>query len=161
MARIRTAPIQVTDELIELFEDRVDRSGTCHIWTGARDKDGYGFMKHKKKQRRAHRIAFTIENGPIPEGQLVLHKCDNPPCVNPEHLFLGLVQDNSDDMVNKNRQARGEGHGRSKLTEDEVREIRDRYIYRKVTLHQLAEEYGVYYTVIHKVVTREIWASVE
>ncbi len=77
----------------------------------------------------AHRAAWIEANGPIPEGMNVLHHCDNPPCVNVEHLFLGTAADNTQDMIAKGRRvaASGERHSRARLTDDDIREIRRRY----------------------------------
>lgn len=75
----------------------------CLLWTGRKSKDGYGKINRKGKTLSAHRYSWTLVNGPIPEGLFVLHKCDVPTCINPDHLFLGTHQDNMDDMKNKGR----------------------------------------------------------
>lgn len=85
----------------------VDKSGDCWLWTGATDHNGYGKVDYRTPLRRtlgAHRISWMLRYGDIPNGLKVLHKCDNPKCVNPDHLFLGTHQDNMDDMVAKGRQ---------------------------------------------------------
>jgi len=86
----------------------------CVLTTWARDKDGYGArMTHrngKNVSQRAHRVAWEEAYGPIPEGMCVLHRCDNPPCVNVDHLFLGTHQDNVRDMDAKGRRSRGARH---------------------------------------------------
>jgi hypothetical protein len=79
-------------------------STPCIEWTGARFRNGYGAKKVKGKMRRVHRLEWELKRGPIPEGICVLHRCDNPSCYNIDHLFLGTVQDNVDDMVAKGRQ---------------------------------------------------------
>lgn len=102
----------------------------CWEWTGQRDR-GYGnvVFGRAKRSLRAHRLAYVLHNGMIPEylnGMLacVLHRCDNPPCCNPKHLFLGTNTDNIDDMMRKNRQNKGENSGRAKLTDENVLAIR-------------------------------------
>jgi hypothetical protein len=112
----------------------------------------------------AHRLAWELTHGPIPPGQFVCHTCDNPPCVNPAHLFLGSAADNSADMVAKGRQApaektarRGESHGRALLTAAEVAEIRSRYAAGGTTYRQLASEYGVGPPHVWAIVNRRVW----
>lgn len=96
------------------FWSVVDRSGgetACWPWTRSCIKRGYGQVSMEKAMWLTHRLAWTLTNGAIPDGLLVLHDCDNPPCCNPKHHFLGTYQDNSDDMVSKDRQAQGDQHG--------------------------------------------------
>lgn len=77
----------------------------CIEWLGSRDENGYGRVHCGGTPRLAHRVAWELENGPIPSGLCVLHGCDNPPCINPSHMFLGTQADNMRDMVKKGRQA--------------------------------------------------------
>lgn len=112
---------------VESFNAKVVRSDNgCIDWVGATIKDGYGMMKVNGKSILAHRFSYEMSHGKIPEGMLVCHSCDNPRCVNPEHLFLGSHQDNMDDMISKRRDHKscGEGHGRAKLSKEQVSEIR-------------------------------------
>lgn len=89
----------------ERFWSKVTRSDRCWEWQGPRDHDGYGFIKVMRCSRRAHRCSWELCVGPIPNNLFVLHRCDNPPCVNPAHLFLGTARDNALDMVGKGRAA--------------------------------------------------------
>ena len=89
---------------IERFFSRINKTSTCWLWTGTRTKSGgYGILSIDGKYARTHRISFEIHKGKIPAGMHVCHKCDNPPCVNPEHLFLGSHLDNMKDMGRKGR----------------------------------------------------------
>jgi hypothetical protein len=102
-----------------------DGSG-CLLWTGSKNQKGYGRILVNGKNRHAHRIAWELANGTIPEGMQILHRCDNPTCVNQAHLFTGTNQDNVTDMMSKGRfkPHYGETNGRSKLTKSDVLQIR-------------------------------------
>jgi hypothetical protein len=110
----------------------------------------------------AHRVAWIATNGPIPPGAIVCHACDNPPCCNPGHLWLGRDADNNADKEAKGRgnHPRGSSHGRAKLTEAQIREIRARYAHGAVTQTMLAKEYGVIQITISRIIRREIWPHV-
>lgn len=100
----------------------------CWIWMGAVTPAGYGFSnspKRKKNNELAHRASYRIFNGEIPDGMIVAHSCDNPYCVNPSHLWLATHKQNSSDMVIKKRSARGEKCGKSKLSEEQIKFIRE------------------------------------
>jgi hypothetical protein len=103
----------------------------CIEWTLGRSSTGYGVCRRNGRTVGAHRAAWEEVHGPIPEGLWVLHRCDNPPCVNVDHLFLGTRLDNVRDMDAKGRGRRpvlpGERNGRARFTEDDVRTMRDRY----------------------------------
>ena len=97
------------------FWDRaVQKDSGCWEWDGCRDKDGYGQYQLPKVRliQRAHRVAFTLAKGEIPIGMVVCHSCDNPSCINPEHLFLGTVKDNNADRAAKGRTFKPYGNQR-------------------------------------------------
>lgn len=107
------------------FETRVDSSAgpdACWPWTGGHDLQGYGAYYRDGRYLKAHRFAWEQANGPIPEGQYVCHRCDNPPCVNPAHLFVGSAADNTADMVAKGRSA-GRGKGVRPRAPEESRDV--------------------------------------
>lgn len=109
----------------------------CVVATGSTDRDGYAYVKRNGKRVRAHRFAWTLANGPIPDGLFVLHKCDNPPCINLDHLFLGTQQDNVADRVAKGRTGY---RPVAKLTRDQVEALR--FSSRGET-KSLAREFGI------------------
>jgi len=89
--------------LEERFWPKVDKTGDCWLWTGWRNDEGYGYIRDVGRIVRAHRASYELTQGAIPEGMMVLHKCDNPPCVRPDHLRLGTNGDNMIDMYSKGR----------------------------------------------------------
>lgn len=136
----------------ERFEGKVMRSSECHIWTGAFNNKGYGvFMDGKAKL--AHRVSYEIHTGVIPDGACVLHKCDTPLCVNPDHLFLGTQQENIADMVSKHRTAIGENHSQSKLSIIQVYEIRS----DKRSQRVIALDYPVSRAAVGQIQRGETW----
>ncbi len=134
----------------------------CWLWMAARYRFGYGYLglgSRKDGSRRkvsAHRIAYELAIGPIPNGLCVLHHCDNPPCCNPAHLFLGTKKDNACDRNRKERQARGEHHGCAKLTKNDVRTIR----FDSRSMRTIAADYNVSHVTINRIKTRQSWAHI-
>lgn len=110
----------------DTYEKYVIRQNGCWNWRSFKDKNGYGEMAYQKTTNKAHRISWMIYNGSIPDGMYVLHKCDNPPCSNPDHLFLGDAGDNRRDCRDKGRMPirRGEKSNFCKLKEEQVKEIK-------------------------------------
>ena len=129
----------------ERIRARTRRVGECIEWQGYRDRNGYGRINFRGGAHWVHRVAWIEANGEIPAGQLVLHRCDNPPCVNPDHLFLGTHADNTRDKCAKGRQARmrNERAGMAKLTDAQVAEIRRRRAAGD-TCKSIARDYGVH-----------------
>lgn len=148
------------------FWQKVDRaSDGCWIWTGACNAAGYGVLHGR--ERLAHRFSFELHHGAgSADGVLVLHRCDNPPCVRPDHLFPGTNLDNVRDMQAKGRQRppdmRGERHPSARLTEQQVVEIRAEYIARSRShgAKPLAARYSVTPAHIEQIVRRKTWSHV-
>jgi hypothetical protein len=152
--------------LEERFWEKVDigEENECWEWLGARHhKWNYGEFKIGYKVIQAHRWSYFIshENEEIPEGMLVLHTCDNPPCVNPKHLFLGTNDDNMKDMAYKGRSADNHGskNPNSKLKEQDVIQIK--LLKGKVSGAELGRRYGVVKEAIYDIWSGKRWSHVE
>ena len=143
------------------FFERVQKTDNCWFWLAGKDEKGYGLFWNKKTWR-AHRFSWTIHYGKILRKLQVLHKCDNPSCVNPTHLFLGTNQDNVNDKMNKGREnpSKGSNHYISKLKEKDIPKIKILYKTGNFTLKEIAKKYKVYYTTIQKIVTNQTWKHV-
>lgn len=161
-------------EIVDFFWARVDRIASpsgCWLWTGRRNQNHYGILTEigsggKKRNLRAHRLSWELHNGPIPNGLLICHACDNPPCVRPEHLFLGTHADNSHDMAVKGRSGsilhpeiirHGDAHHNAKLTSAQVIEMRQRYASGGVFQYELAREYGVSQHLVSLIIRGKAW----
>jgi hypothetical protein len=132
---------------------------SCWEWKGHRQPKGYGSIHQSHKVHMAHRIAYEIHFGPIPDNTQVLHKCDNPPCCNPNHLFLGSIADNMTDKTAKQRQARGENIGKAKFTESDIREMRRLYD-TGVKQVDIAKLFGLSQGHVTRIVNRKAWTHV-
>lgn len=140
------------------FWTSVTKTNNCWVWKRAkRGSNNYGSFSIGYKTYFAHRISWLLHYGDIPKDKYVLHKCDNPLCVRPDHLFLGTNQDNADDMVNKKRQCFGEKQSNHKLTEEQVLEIRSLYKTTKYTMYTLADMFGVTRPQIGHIIHRVHW----
>lgn len=154
-------------KLHDLFWTKVDKKGPqeCWEWLGNRDVEGYGRLGIDGKTHKAHRLSWVLKNGPIPEGMCICHHCDNPPCVNPVHLFMETVGDNNRDAARKGRSkgkvSRGEEHVRAKLTMENVREIRWLYAAGGVAQRELGIKFGVGPGQISRIVNRKNWTWLE
>lgn len=148
-----------TEKTLHRFFSKVQKTESCWLWTRYKTQDGYGLLRAETKLHYAHRFSYEIHHGPIPSDLHVLHKCDNPACVNPAHLFLGTHSDNMADMVSKGRKKgkRGGSNTSAKLTRVQVLEIRARYPQGGTSYRKLAKEYGVTNGAIENVVNRKTW----
>lgn len=143
---------QSADERLRWYGWRVTSSG-CWEWLGGRDRYGYGKVGCYGKIFLAHRLAYLAWIGLIPNGMSIRHSCDNPPCINPEHLIIGTNADNVRDRVTRHR-------SHSKLSEDDVVAIRKTYAVGDITLKKLAEQYNVSFQLIGLVVNRKNWRHI-
>ena len=131
----------------------------CILWTGGRVSMGYGTIRANSRQSLAHRVSYELFIGDVPRGLVVCHSCDKKDFVNPLHLFIGTQQENIDDKVQKKRQAVGERHGMSKLTEDDVRTIRRRHASGE-SYRDIAPDYKINFAHVGSIVTRKTWRGV-
>ncbi len=185
--------IKLTPKQKARFWAKVDKSAGpngCWIWTAGKSSAGYGAFKYAGRTCSTHRIAWILANDQIPCGLFICHRCDNPPCVNPTHLFLGTCADNITDCVAKGRTAtgnkngsrvhpdklargnangartrperrpRGEAHGLSKLTTAKVIQIRAIYATGLTSQRQLAAKFSVSQVLIGSVTRRDIWTHI-
>lgn len=161
--------------LRERFDEKAQKSTGCWLWTGTRDSKGYGVLKvYPKRMLKAHRIAWELFNGPIPagtgyHGTVVMHMCDNPGCVNPAHLQIGTTGDNNADRKRKGRSMprRGEQSALSRLSADQVRQLRQEYALlplsstgrrkREGAVPALAERYGITDSYVRELAQGKKW----
>ncbi len=177
-ARIWQARQQFTTAETRFWEN-VEKSSDegCWLWTANTTSYGYGRFRFQGQEAQAHRVAWKLVNGPIPKGMYVCHNCpggDVRSCVNPAHLFLGTHADNMSDMVRKGRSpsgkyhwshlhsekiVRGKRHGRARLTDTEVAEIRALYASGALRQCQLARRFQVAHSTIHMIISGKTWQS--
>lgn len=131
----------------------------CWEWQGGRFPSGYGRVMERKTPFLAHRFAYSSANGEIPDGLVVRHSCDNPPCCNPNHLLLGTHKDNMGDALERGRTARGERSGSAVLTDGEVKELRRRRSGGE-SISQLAREKKMSRAAIRQAIKGETWSHV-
>lgn len=164
-------PLKYRPTILERFWSKVNRAGdsACWLWIGGCTGDGYGaFAAVNRRLIPAHRFAYEQCVGPIPEGLFVCHHCDNPPCVNPKHLFAGTNRDNVLDAMRKGRwpkqdgnpyAVRGEQQGLSKLTNAQVLEIR-RLAAQGISQYVIKDIFGVTQANVSAIVRRETWKHI-
>lgn len=162
-------PLRLIGQDEARFWQKVERNGPviavefgrCWIWTASRDEHGYGrFSYAENPNGKAYRFSWELVHGPIAVGLCVCHRCDNPPCCNPHHLFLGTHEQNMADAASKGRSTYGERSNLAKLSASEVVEIRRAYATGQVLQRELAACYGVSRTTVTHIVNGDSWARV-
>lgn len=145
---------------------RVKAPEECWEWTGSKSEFGYGqtrqIINANGRTTLAHRVSWELKHGPIPNDQWVLHKCDNPPCVNPDHLFIGSQKDNMQDCKSKGRMicAKGEMAGNVILTSESVKAMRQAFRSGTQTMRQLGIQYGVTADAAYRVIRGINWKHI-
>lgn len=140
----------------EKFDQQVCKTDGCWLWTGLKDKDGYGLFPFGRVQHRANRVALELDGRPVPAGQYACHDCDTPACVRPDHLYPGTPTQNMKDARERGRTKRGERQHMAKLTDDAVREIRA----SELSAPALAAQFKVSRAAIHFVLKGKTWRHV-
>lgn len=144
---------------------RTIKTETCWLWTGGKTSFGHGVIYNgsyrqdlpRRSKLMAHRVAYELKHGPIPDGLCAIHRCDVPNCVNPDHITTGTKMENSRDMVAKNRAKRGTALPQAKLTNDQVREIKHSNLYQR----DLASKYGVSQATICMIRAGKRWTHID
>lgn len=149
----------------ERFWRHVDKAGgalACWTWTGVRSPGGYGSINLGRRGAGfmpAHRMSYRIHHGEVPAGMDVCHTCDNPPCVNPAHLFAGTRKENMQDCVAKGRMRVGEADGNARFTEVDIRQIR-RMASEGTSVKSIAQTFSAHERTIRAIVRREQWRHI-
>ena len=148
--------------LEERFWSRADKksSDECWEWLGSKLRGGYGNLNQEGHTLQAHRYSYVLHIGDIPKGMLVCHSCDNPGCVNPEHLFLGTHLTNAMDKVSKDRQIKGEGIYNHKIVEADAIRIRELYSQGNLSMRKIAKMFGLCYSETNAVINKRTWRYV-
>ena len=144
----------------ESFVVRSEDEDDCWGWNSATTRGGYGHFGYRGRWITASRFAYEQFIGPVPPELDVCHTCDNPPCSNPRHLFAGTRRENLEDMAQKGRAPIGERQGSSKLTEDDVRRIRELAQRGRLSQRDIADMFGVQQSAISAIHLRKIWKHV-
>lgn len=158
--RCAGAALHLTEEQFWARVARTDNIEECWLWMGTHHPYGYGVVRFGGRYDGVHRIAYRLHHKCDIGGLCVLHKCDNPPCCNPHHLFLGTKTDNAQDMTAKGRRARGERNGNSKLQEEDVRAVREQRAMLGTSYAVLGKQFNISEAQAGGIVRRDSWAHV-
>lgn len=146
--------------LRDRFNEKIRITPGCWLWLGARNNKGYGQVTGRRGRNvLAHRASYELHFGDIPDGHMVLHRCDNRACVNPDHLFTGTAKDNTQDMMQKGRHKvpQGTANHRAKLTEEQVQAIRQ----ETGSIRSIARKYGVTHGAITPILSGKSWKTLK
>lgn len=150
----------MADDVVTRFWRHVQKTDGCWCWTAALNREnGYGRFKVHGKMVGAHRFSYMLSYGPIPEGLVICHKCDNPPCVRPDHLFPGTHKDNGRDKVEKGRALSGIRNAFAKLTDEQVSEIRHLDI-SGIPQREIALRFSLAQTTVSRIVRASAWRHI-
>lgn len=161
MVKTRAKIPELSKDELNFFWSQIQmgKSNECWIWIGYKNSENYGVIKINGLDYRANRVSWTIQNGKIPDGKLICHTCDNPPCCNPNHLKAETQKWNMQDRESKGRSNRAtcERHWNAKMTRDKVISIREKYATGKFLQREIGEEYGVSSKLISSIISRHRW----
>lgn len=151
--------VNIYNTLSERLWSRIDKNRDCWEWVGPLNLHGYGQLKYRNRMYQAHRLAWELTNGPIPDNLFVCHKCDNPVCCRPDHLFLGTHADNMADMVAKGRARKGSDVYVSKLEEIDIPIIRELHA-QGAKVPSIARKYNVKSNAIRRIIEGKTWKHI-
>jgi len=155
----------MSQETVVRFWAKVSKGepNVCWPWLGAKKPKGYGNVRINKRYLIAHRVAYELTNGPIPEGLVVMHSCDNPSCCNPAHLSPGTVLENTEDMITKGRgnfehgnRCFGQRNCNATLSSKQVDELRSMYVRGQVKQSELAVKFGISQAAVSAIILRKV-----
>lgn len=150
----------IKTQLMISFDKRTEKSSGCWKWKGSKNKGGYGSFHSDGNGKRiaAHRLSWKLFRGEIPDNLCVRHKCNNPECVNPDHLLLGTLKENSQDRIDAGNSCKGSKNKKSKIDEKLVKEIKESI---RLGIRGLAKKYGISRSVICSIKHERTWKHVE
>jgi len=139
-------------DLSERFWEKVSKTDTCWLWTAGTTKSGYGSIRINGAAKRAHRVAYEMLVGPIPEGAVLLHSCDTPACVNPAHLSIGSQKENIHDAIEKGRHCHGEKHWNYKISPQIIKDIQSAHV-GGATGRAIAKHFAISESLVSKILS--------
>lgn len=160
---LRGKEVKISDTLMDRFWSKVDKTSNkngCWVWTRAKARRGYGEFGIGREHFLAHRFILTLKESRCIDGLLACHRCDNPSCVNPDHLWVGTTQENTLDMLKKGRSLKGEDHPMRTLSKDVVVKIRLLYENGGHSHSTLAKMFSICPATVGKILRRERWRHV-